>query len=455
MTVATDEDLRLPETAEATRHILNTQPEIAKWIRAGRLSQLQDHYNELTRPELPQQMTDILQAFMDSQGMIEDRIQTGLSNALRQHGVTGRPALSIADPAQAAASRNSIQNDYARRMGEIGFGSLGDFVREVYNRDTTPGSRYSQIDRIRNEWSVVDPAMGGNIIPEAFSNEIRMISLEGAIVRPRATIMPMTAPILNVPSLDWTTNQGSVMGGFQFAWVDAGEEIPETSAKIARTKLALSKLAGRTDVPNELFNDAPSLNAFLMRGLPNGLRFVEDTAFLVGDGVDKPLGAISDGNGARILATRTGSPLDTDDVLNMYAQMLPGSLGSAVWIANQTLFPYLMTLTIDVGTGGAPMMLVQGGLPGGPPTSILGRPLILSEKVPAQGNRGDLNFVDFNYYLIGDGPGLAVDNSPHAGFTRDVTVIRVLERTDGRPWLNAPFQPLNGDPLSPMVVLDN
>ena len=43
--------------------------------------------------------------------------------------------------------------------------------------------------------------------------------------------------------------------------------------------------------------------------------------------------------------------------------MLPSSHQRAVWIANQDTFKELMTLSIPVGTGGAPVALVDAEAP--------------------------------------------------------------------------------------------
>jgi hypothetical protein len=49
---------------------------------------------------------------------------------------------------------------------------------------------------------------------------------------------------------------------------------------------------------------------------------------------------------------------------------------------------------------------------------------------------------------------MSVRQSEDFGFNRDVTAIRVIERLDGRPWLQAPITPQNnGSTLSPFVQL--
>jgi HK97 family phage major capsid protein len=133
--------------------------------------------------------------------------------------------------------------------------------------------------------------------------------------------------------------------------------------------------------------------------------------------------------------------------------MLPSSVGNAVWIASPDTFVELATMALSVGTGGSAIWLNNGVE--GPPMTILGRPVIMTEKTPGVlGAQGDLSFVDFSFYLIGEREGMSMDTSEHVRFTRDQTTVRVIARNDGRPWLTSAITPQNGGPtLSPFVGL--
>ena len=86
--------------------------------------------------------------------------------------------------------------------------------------------------------------------------------------------------------------------------------------------------------------------------------------------------------------------------------------------------------------------------------SILGRPLIISEKAQALNTQGDINFIDFSHYLIGDRQAISMDASEHSRFMNDETELRIIERVDGRPWLQSAITPRNGTAtLSPYVQL--
>ena len=91
----------------------------------------------------------------------------------------------------------------------------------------------------------------------------------------------------------------------------------------------------------------------------------------------------------------------------------------------------------------------------GPPMTILGCPVVFTEKAPGLvGDQGDINFVDFGYYLIGDRQVMSAKSSEHVEFGSDKTAYRIIERVDGVPWLSSAITPQNNGPtLSPFVQL--
>jgi len=127
-----------------------------------------------------------------------------------------------------------------------------------------------------------------------------------------------------------------------------------------------------------------------------------------------------------------------------------------VWIVSPEVIGQLLTMPFTVG-GDTPILLGGGGFAtgtGGQPLTILGRPVIVSEKARAIGTSGDINFVDFGFYLIGDRQAMSARQSEDFRFNTDVTAFRVIERVDGRPWLQSAITPQNnGATLSPFVKL--
>lgn len=336
------------------------------------------------------------------------------------------------------------------------FASAADYFKTAWhlNQDVTA---HEKMARIKAAHSSVVPSEGGFLVPEALRSNLLQLALEMSVVRPRATVVPMEVPRISMPMIDSTTNVGSVFGGMISYWGEESAMLEESSPKFGRVTLDANKLTGLAVVPNELLKDSlPSFATLIQTLWPKTIAFDEDRAYMGGDGVAKPLGFLGPKNPAAVaVAKESGQSANTivlQNILKMYARMLPSSLNTAIWVVSQEAIPELYTMAISVGTGGAPVMLVNAAGPG--PATMLGRPIVISEKAGRLGTRTDVAFVDLSYYLIGDRQTMSADSSTDYKFGSDQTTYRIIQRVDGRPWLKSPITPANGgDPLSPFVEL--
>lgn len=309
--------------------------------------------------------------------------------------------------------------------------------------------------KVANSYGSTVPADGGFLIPETLRSEILQVALESSIVRPRARVIPMETLRVPIPAIDSTSNASSVFGGVVCYWTEEGAALTESQASFGRVVLDAKKLTAYAEMPNELVSDASAFTGFFDQIYPQAMAFYEDDAFLNGNGVGMPLGVLK-GSGIVNVTENTANVIKFADIVAMYSRMLPSSLGSAVWVASIDTFPQLAALEMTAGSpvtwfGGAG----SGGLQGAPPMTILGRPVYFTEKTPALGTTGALSFIDFGYYLIGDRQVMQATSSPHYKFANDKTAFRIIERVDGRPWLQSAITPKNGsaNTLSPYVTL--
>ena len=454
--------LAIPESQAELEELMADQAKVGALIASGQFKDVIKAYAKATddRGTIAEQVAEQVKAFVAGQEQFEKTISGEVKNTietfLTEHGVPRRPPFPEAGDAPTGAEANAAYNPVAPgvAVNALGFTNIGDFARTIWHKNPRPDEeKLGKLGAIMNAYSSVDPAAGGFLIPETMRSEIMQIALETSIVRPRATVITMGSPTQLMPFVDSTTNVGSVFGGMVFYWTAESGDLTATQARFGRLRLEANKLTGLAAVPNELWADAPALSSFLMQAVPKGLSFYEDNAFINGTGAGEPLGFLN--STALIAITKDGGQvadtITSNNVLSMFSRMLPSSLESAVWIANQTTFKELMTLSISVGVGGVPVSLVD--ISAAPRMSMLGRPLIISEKVPTLGDQGDLNFVDLAYYLIGDRQAVSLETSEHIYFLSDETALRVIERADGRPWVQSAFTPLNGDTVSPFVAI--
>ncbi len=379
----------------------------------------------------------------------------------------GRPALNLSGEGTAAVSRGrgAVYNKLApgavfedTYRAEDRFGSIGEYCQAIREeaRPTATANRKDLLRKLenvrtfQNSFGGEDPGAGGFLIPEIMRADLLQLALEESLVRSRATVIPMSTLRVPVPTVDDTSHQTSLFGGVVYYWTEESAALVESQAKFGRVVLDAKKLTGFFKVPNELLADAPAFSSWFDTRIPAGLAWQEDVAFMTESGAGTPQGFI--GSPAYVTVDRAATnQISYADLVTMYSRMLPTSLKNAVWIASIDSFPQLAQLT---GPSGNPGIWMGGwasrDASDAPPVSIFGRPVMFTEKVPATstagGAAGDISFVDLSYYLIGDRQAVAVSASEHVAFANDQTAYRIIERVDGRPWLQSALTPHNGGP---------
>jgi HK97 family phage major capsid protein len=396
----------------------------------------------------------------DIGAQVQEQVQASMAEFLKGNPGTGDAKRLNLDIANSAGAKPSPALNNPRANGAPLNGVFPDFysfLQCVWSGNKNPSDEQVAGMKVLNEYSEKVPSEGGFLVPEEFRSQLMSLSLSDSIVRPRATVIPMGSPRTHIPSIDETSRVSSVFGGIVVYRTEEGAELTESQAAFASIKLDVTKQTALAHVPNELVRDWGAFGAFIEATLPAAVGFYEDLDFLSGSGAGEPLGALNSGNGALLtVAKESGQVASTivwENVLKMYARMLPSSVGRAVWVASPDTFAELATMALSVGTGGSAVWLVDGT--GTPQLTLLGRPVLMTEKAPAAlGTAGDLNFVDFGMYLIGDYQTMTVDSSAHVKFTSDKTTFRVISRNDGRPWLQSAITPQNNSAtLSPFVQL--
>jgi HK97 family phage major capsid protein len=425
-----------------------------------------------------------LKSNSDTVDDVREQVQSVIFDLVRDNGAkrgpklgvsmdSGRPQLSVDGTARVSRGRGAVYNktsagaqlERAYKPADR-FNSMGEYCKAIFEL-RSPSTRADRDDIIRkldnvrtfqNSFGSEEPGAGGFLIPEIMRSELLQLALEESIVRNRATVIPMSTLRVPIPTVDDTSHVSSVFGGIVFYWTEEAAALTESTATFGRVTLDAKKLTGFFKVPAELLDDAPAFGAWFDERVPAGLAWFEDIAFMTETGAGTPEGFIN--SPASVSVTKeTGQSSGTivwENIVKMYSRMLPTSLKNAVWIAAIDTFPQLATMALSVGTGGGPVWIGGWSQPGSdlPPMTILGRPVIFTEKVPALGTTGDINFVDLSYYLIGDRQQVRVDSSEHFLFANNQVAYRLISRVDGRPWIQSALTPHNNGPsLSPFVQI--
>lgn len=414
------------------------------------------------------QFSDVVKAYAknvadrdtDIAAQVKAETQKVLADYLKDNGETkGLEALKRGETVAKRSTENvAIYNPKAPggAVDENQFDGLSGFLKDIWHNARQTGELTAKLTGLRNAAANSgEPASGGFLLPESFRAELLRLSLERGVTRPRARVIPMEAPRVLFPMLDVTSHADNVYGGVQGYWTPESGQMQDVAATFGRVALDAWKLTAFANVPNELITDsAISFETFIRSAFPEALAYFEDDAFINGTGAGQPEGWLN-ASATVVVAKESGQAPDTivwENIVKMYSRMLPQSLSTAAWIVSPDVFPQLATMALSVGTGGSAVWLNNGV--SGPPATILGRPVIITEKVNPLGDQGDISFVDLSYYLIGDRQAMTVESSPHYRFQNGETSFRFVTRVDGRPWLQSALTPRNSGPtLSPFVQL--
>lgn len=399
--------------AEKAKHIeaakaLNEKPELS----AEEQAQLDEHMNK----------AQALQARIEQAERLAN-LSAGLDD---QGGVTvpANARIEVTENRAADATR--------------GFASFGEFARAVaaagvgMGRDqrlaAAPGTA-------ANESSGAD---GGFQVPPQFSTELwRLSMLQGDSLLPLTQNTEVSGNSMLFPK-DETTPWGGA--GVQTYWQTEANAATASKPVLGQDTLVLHKLMTLVPVTNELLADGFAIGSYLNAVVPERIQWKCDEAILFGDGVGKPLGALS-GPSVITQAKDSGQATMTvsaANVSNMVSRLPVGELKNAVWIANPDVLPLLEAMTL----GNYPIFLPAQSAASGSYGMLKGRPLFLSEHASNVSTKGDLALVSLNgYRTITKAGGIQTETSMHLYFDADATAFRFIFRLNGKPILSAPIQP--------------
>jgi HK97 family phage major capsid protein len=298
------------------------------------------------------------------------------------------------------------------------------------------------------------PHDGGYAIPEGFSEIIWDPVIEKSIVLSRAAIRPMKTNMLKVPAFGIGSHATDIYDGFIAYWTEETGTLTETTPKLRDIQFDAKKLSIYTTVSNEFLMDLPGGDAVITKAMSDALGWYLDYYLLNGVGGAEPKGLLNS-TALVSVAKETGQATDSlvySNLAKMFSRMLPGCRERAVWIANPNTIPQLMSLSVAIGTAGSfyPVLNERGGT-----FTIFGKPVILSEKMPALGDANDIVFADLSQYMIGLRKDIWVDKSEHFLFSTDKTAFRVQIRCDAHLIQDESLTPkkATSDTLSSVVGL--
>lgn len=417
----------------------------------------------MTAKELEKLLSDMVEKQLTDMGQtitekLKEEIQAHVEKTIKE---TVPGAGLVPDEDEALRRKN--------KDPKFGFKSFSEFAQAVVRAEPKSGGHIDE--RLKNMTEILkkaagtslsgtDSEYGGYLIPEGFRNDLFEIVVQKSNILQRAVIVPMATTSVNIPFInDQDHSGGTVHGGIQFYWLDSAGAKTESRPKFGKVQMRLNKLAGLCYVDDELLTDSPiSMEPLLTRMFSDALAWTLDNVFINGNGAGQPMGILNAPCLVSI-AKETGQAATTllyENIVKMYARQYNKS--ASQWWANDDIIPQLLTMSLAVGTGGAPVYMPPGGASSAPYEALLGKTVNWTEHCQTLGTKGDIFLCDWSQYLIGQKAGMAgpkFDSSIHLKFDYDQTAFRFVFRVDGQPWWPAAQTPRYGsNTKSPFVSLD-
>ncbi len=394
------------------------------------------------------EMTDTQQEQVNAYLQQAEQIQKEAERAEKLMQLEQETAERMAK-AQLAAEKESLR----RKTEEAGFERFSDYVKAM-NDWYTKHAHDPRLEKL-----LVTKAMageigvdGGFLIPEAPLGNLLQTRAEASFMRPRARIVPMGSRSVPFPAVDYSLAQAGVsgfFGGVRTYYTEENVDITASEPSFKMIELKAKELAGYTEIPNGLLRDsAISVEAFLAGpgSFGGALGWQEDYDSLNGTGGGRPLGILNAPATATV-SRNTASKFKFVDAVSMASKVILS--GSPIWLMSQTVMPQLFQM-IDGASG----QIWQPNAAAGPATTLLGWPIIFTEKLPVLGTKGDVCLIDYSWYLWGDRQAVTMDISREHKFRTNQTVFRAVEAIDGQPWLDSKIKLADGaTEVSPFVVL--
>lgn len=304
--------------------------------------------------------------------------------------------------------------------GDANGKNLEDMPREERVKHFLKAVAFGDVATIKalSEGTAAD---GGYLVPTEFRASVITKRDKVAVIRPRATVIPMGSDAADIPT------EGD---GVTLTWAGESVELTEDNPTFGNVNLTPYKLTGLSKMSRELFGDSKiDLMDYLAGVFGRAVAKEEDEVFMAGDGSGKPTG-IRAATISQSVA-QAGASLAASDLIALYYTLPVQYRNQAVWMLHNSVIQLVDSLVDSNGR-----RLWNDGL-GEAPATLLGRPVLEQNDIPtnlgAGTNESEIFFGDLAGYIIGDRQEMTMESTTvGAGtFEKHQVAIKLIERVDG------------------------
>lgn len=352
----------------------------------------------------------------------------------------------------------TLQNTQSTRVQseKDKFPTMGGFLNAVM-RASIPGGTTDPRLNITNAATGMGetiPSDGGFLVQSDHQTQLLEDVFKTALLagKPRRIPISGNSNGTTINGFDETSRvNGSRHGGVVVYWIDEAGTITPSKPKFRQIDLKLKKVAGLVYMTSEMMDDSGVIESVTRSAFVSELGYALDDVLINGTGAGQPLGILNAGCLVSV-AKETGQDKETvvfENITKMRSRLFASSRANSVWLINQNIEPQLHSMSIGVGTGGAPVYMPAGGLSGLPYDTLYGRPVLPIEQCKTVGTVGDIILADFeDGYILADKGGIRSDMSIHVQFLTDQAAFRFILRVDGQPVRASALTPANGGATS-------
>ena len=269
---------------------------------------------------------------------------------------------------------------------------------------------------VSNDLALVPDSKGGYLAPDEFHRELVLALEEHNVMRRICRIISTSSGELQIPVV---ASQGTA------SWLGEADEISTSDTNFGQVTLNAHKLGTMIKVSQELLDDSEfPLDSFMADDFGRRLGVLEEEAFIIGDGVNKPTGFLTTAPSVEA----AGKTITFDDVMTLFHELKPPYRNKAVFFCNDTTVKTLRQLKDSNG-----QYLWQASLEAGTPSTLLGHSVYVSRFIPeiAAGAKV-IAFGDFSYYWIPDRKGRTFKRLDELFQTTDQIGFKATQRVDGK-----------------------
>lgn len=350
------------------------------------------------------------------------RLQTGFDTKMAEMGRDLKAAQDRADAFELRLNRPGGQS--AATMPTL---TPEQKAFLVYVR---AGKDFLAADEAKNLRAAEGPT-AGFLAPPEFTTELIRNLVQVSPVRAAARVGTMSAATIYVPKR--TSNVTA-------RWVAEIESRPPTEPTFGQVEIVAHEAAAYVDVSNQLLEDsAIDIAAELTLGFGEEFGRIEGNAFILGNGVKKPLGLLGSDALATSVSPLTLAAADYNaaggtklaDALVALLYSLPTFFRArAAWMMSGPTIGRLRGLKDTTGR-----YLWQESLSAGEPSTLLGRPVVEAVDMPdALAGAVPILLGDFQRaYRIYDRVGISFLRDPYTLATVGQTRFHARMRVGGSP----------------------